>query len=45
MTPPSAHSLAKRPASPTLSLVVIAFVGEETKKKKKVAGKSFLLTF
>ena len=45
VTPPSAHSLAKRPASLTLSLVVIAFVGEETKKKKKVAGKSFLLTF
>ena len=41
----SAHSLAKRPASPTLSLEVIASAGEETKKKKKVAGKSFLPSF
>ena len=44
MTPPLAHSPAKRPASPTSSLEVIAS-GDETKKKKKVAGKSFLLTF
>ena len=41
VTPPSTHS----PASPTLSLEVIASAGEETKKKKKVAGKSLLLTF
>ena len=45
MTPPFAHSLAKRPASPTSSLEVIASGGEETKKKKKVAGKSFLPSF
>ena len=32
--PPSAHSLAKRPASPTSSLEVIASAEEETKKKK-----------
>ena len=29
----------------TLSLEVIAFAEEETKKKKKIAGKSFLPTF
>ena len=45
VTPPSAHSPTKRPASPTLSLEVIASVGEETKKKKKVGGKSFLPSF
>ena len=45
VTPPSAHSPAKRPDSLTSSLEVIASVVEETKKKKKVAGKSFLLTF
>jgi len=45
MTPPSTHSLAKRPASLTLSLEVIASAREETKKKKKVAGKSLLLNF
>ena len=44
MTPPLAHSPAKCPASLTSSLEVIAS-REETKKKKKVAGKSFLLTF
>ena len=45
MTPLSAHSLAKRPTSPTSSLEVIAFAGEETKKKKKVGGKPFLPSF
>ena len=45
VTPPSAHSPAKCPASPTSSLEVIVFAGEETKKKKKVAGKSFLPSF
>ena len=46
VTPPSTHSPAMRPASPTLSLEVIAFTKEETKKKKKtIAGKSFLPTF
>ena len=44
VTPPSAHSPAKHPASPTSSLEVIASIKEET-KKKKVAGKSSLLTF
>nr|POE97892.1 hypothetical protein CFP56_33832 [Quercus suber] len=45
ITPFSAHSLAKCLASPTSSLEVIASVGEETKKKKKVGGKSFLPSF
>ena len=45
VTPPSAHSLAKHPASPTSSLEVITSAREETKKKKKVASKSFLPTF
>ena len=45
VTPPPAHSLAKHPASPTLSLEVIASVGEEARKKKKVGGKSFLPIF
>ena len=45
VTPPPAHSLAKHPTSPTLSLEVIASVGEEARKKKKVGGKSFLPTF
>ena len=47
VTSPSAHSLAKHPASPTSSLEVITFVGEEAKKKKKkkIANKSFLPTF
>ena len=45
VNPPSVHSPAKRLASPTSSLEVIASTEEETKKKKKVAGKSFLLTF
>ena len=43
--PPLTHSPAKRPASPTLSLEVIAFSGEEVRKKKKVGGRSFLPTF
>ena len=48
VTPPSAHSLAKRSAFPTSFLEVIAFTWEETKKKKKkkkVGGKPFLPTF
>ena len=49
VTPPFTHSPAMRPASPTLSLEVIAFIEEKTKKKKKkkkkIAGKSFLPTF
>ena len=45
VTPPSAHSPAKRPTSPTSSLEVIASAREETKKKKKVADKSLLPTF
>ena len=45
VTPPSAHSLAKRSASPTLFLEVIVFAREETKKKKKVGGKPFLPSF
>ena len=45
MTPPFAHSPAKRPTFPTSSLEVIAYIVEETKKEKKVVGKSFLPTF
>ena len=46
VTPPSARSPAKRPASPTSSLEVIASTGEKTKKKKKkVGGKPFLPSF
>ena len=46
VTPFPAHSQAKHPASPTLSLEVIASTGEKArKKKKKVGGKSFLPTF
>ena len=45
MTPPFAYSPAKRPAFPTSSLEVIACIVEETKKEKKVVGKSFLPTF
>ena len=45
ITPSSAHSLAKRLASPISSLEVIASAGEEARKKKKVGGKSFLPTF
>nr|POE75718.1 hypothetical protein CFP56_49127 [Quercus suber] len=45
VTPPSAHSLAKRLASLTSSLEVIASAREETKKKNKVVGKSFLPYF
>jgi len=37
--------LAKRPASPTLSLELIASGVEEIRKKKKSGGKSFLPTF
>ena len=44
LTPSLAHSLAKRPASPTSSLEVIAFAGEKARKKKKVCG-NFLPTF
>ena len=43
VTPPFAHSPAKRPASPTSSLEVIASTGEKT--KKKVGGKPFLPSF
>nr|POF23819.1 hypothetical protein CFP56_68449 [Quercus suber] len=42
---PSTHSPAKCPASPILSLEVIASAEEETRKKKKVGGKSFLPSF
>ena len=48
VTPPFAHSPAKRPTSPTSSLEVIASTGEKTKKKKKkkkVGGKPFLPSF
>ena len=45
VTPPSAHSPVKRLASPTSSLEVITSTREETKKKKKVVGKSLLPTF
>ena len=45
VTPPPAHLPAKRPASATLSLEVIASAGEEVRKKKKVGGKSFLPPF
>ena len=45
ITPPFAHSPAKSPASPTSPLEVIASVREETKKKMKVGGKSFLPSF
>ena len=36
VTSPPAHLPAKRPTSPTSSLEVIAFVGEEARKKKKL---------
>ena len=45
VTSPSAHSPAKCPTSTTSSLEMIASTGEEAKKKKKVAGKSFLPNF
>ena len=45
ITPSPAHSPSKRPASPTSSLEVIASVGEDARKKRKVGGKSFLPTF
>nr|POE64366.1 hypothetical protein CFP56_12415 [Quercus suber] len=38
-TLPLAYSPAKRPASPTLSLEVVASGGEEVRKKKKAGGK------
>ena len=44
-TLPPTHSPTKRPASPTLSLEMIAPGGEEIRKKKKAGGKSFLPTF
>nr|POE60023.1 hypothetical protein CFP56_03616 [Quercus suber] len=44
-TIPNAHSPAKHPISPTLSMEMIASGGEEIKKKKKASGKSFLPTF
>ena len=43
--PPPAYSLAKRPASPTSSLEMIASGGDEVRKKKKVGGRSFIPTF
>ena len=45
MTIPLTHSPAKCPASPTSLLDMIAFGGEEIRKKKKASGKSFLPTF
>ena len=44
-TLPPTHSPAKRPAPLTSSLEMIAFGGEEIRKKKKVGGKSFFSTF
>ena len=44
-TIPTAHSPIKHLAFPTSSLEMIAFSGEEIRKKKKVGGKSFLPTF
>ena len=45
MTIPLAHSLVKRPTSPSSSLEMIAFGREEIGKKKNAGGKSFLSTF
>ena len=45
ITPSPYHSPAKHLTSPTSSLEVFSSTGEETKKKKKVGGKSFLPTF
>ena len=45
ITPSPTHLPAKRPASPTSSLEMIVFSGEEIRKKKKVGSKSFLPTF
>ena len=42
---PRAHLPTKRPASPTSSLEVIAYIREGARKKKKVGGKYFLPTF
>ena len=44
-TLPPTHSPAKRPAPLTSSLEMIAFGGEEIRKKKKAGGKSFFSTF
>ena len=44
-TIPTAHSPVKCPTSPSSSLEMIAFGGEEIRKKKKAGGKSFLPTF
>ena len=44
-TIPTAHSPIKHLAFPTSSLEMIAFSGEEIRKKKKAGGKSFLPTF
>ena len=44
-TLPPAHSLAKRPASLTSLLEMIASSGEEIRKKKKAGDKSFLPIF
>nr|POE84844.1 hypothetical protein CFP56_74197 [Quercus suber] len=43
--PPPTHSPAKCPSSLTSSLEMIAYGGEEIRKKKKASGKSFLPTF
>ena len=45
ITPSPTYSPAKHPASPTSSLKVTTSTGEESRKKKKVDGKSFLPTF
>ena len=45
ITPSPTHSPAKRLASPTSSLEMIASSGKEIRKKKKASGKSFLPTF
>ena len=44
MSIPLAHLLAKCLAFPTSSMEMITSSGEETRKKKKVGGKSFLST-
>ena len=45
ITPPPSHSPTKCLASPTSSLEMITFGGEEIRKKKKADGNSFLPTF
>ncbi|XP_075638927.1 uncharacterized protein LOC142610856 [Castanea sativa] len=42
---PAKNPPAKRPASPTSSLEMIAYGGGEIRKKKKAGGKSFLPNF